>query len=82
MKTQDNGWKSDIKFLLIDVNFHHEVKQNDKGYVAEIKDFIKRFFHTICKQIPLADYQSFFSNKTRNNIAGKKVRISLYFDNI
>ena len=78
MKTQDNGWKTDIKFLLIDVDFHDEkVAQNDKDNVVEIKDFLKRFFNNICNQIPLADYQSFFSNEIRSNIAGKKVRISL-----
>ena len=75
MKTKEDGWKTDIKFLLIDVNFHDKVSQNDKGYVAESNDYVHEYFLVVCnKEKTLADFQSFFSKEVQNNVAGKKVR--------
>ena len=75
MKTKEDGWKTDIKFLLIDVNFHDKVSQNDKGYAAEIKDYLHGYFLDVCnKGETLTDFQSFFSKEIQNNVARKKVR--------
>ena len=76
VKTEQDGWKTRTNLIFIDVNFHHEVAQNDEGSKTEIKDFLSRYFHSLCNKTGRSsDFLQFFTVDVRNNIAGKMVSI-------
>ena len=65
--------------LFIDVNFQDKEPQNDEGVIAEIKDYLNRYFLAICtKTETLTDFEAFFSSEIQSNIAGKKVNMEIY----
>ena len=74
MRTEQDGWKTNIEFLFLAVNFHDEVAQNDEGSITEIKDFLVRYFQALCnKTEKMSNFLQFFELDVHSNIAGQMV---------